>query len=98
VLARPGIQAVCFGHTHLATDASVRVDDRDGWPLVGTGARYYNSGSWTRKLNLQDPCWTTASFADLCDRANYRAGRDLIRLRWPAGVAQPQVTMERWTG
>lgn len=94
--ARRDIQAICFGHTHLATDARVRVDDGPGWPLPGTACRYYNSGSWTRSLNLSEPRWSEATFDDLRDPANYWRGRELIRIRWPHDDAEPILGVERW--
>jgi hypothetical protein len=96
--ARSDLRAVCFGHTHLATDSRVRVDDQPGWPLPGTACRYYNSGSWTRSLNLSEPRWSAATFEDLRNQANYWRGRELIRVRWPHDDAEPMLAVERWAG
>ncbi len=94
--ARPGLSAICFGHTHVPTDERLQVDQQDGWPLEQTSCRYYNSGAWTRSLNLHEPRWSEASWEDLCDPASYRQGRDLIHIRWPADDSPPEVAMHRW--
>lgn len=94
--ARPGLAAVCFGHTHLATDARLQVDGRHGWPLPGTDCRYYNSGSWTRSMNLSEPRWSDASFEDLQNPANFHPGREIILVRWRDEGGKPEVMMHHW--
>ena len=96
--ARPGLTAICFGHTHFPTDERFRVDERDGWPLEQTDCRYYNSGSWTRSLNLAEPCWSDASWDDLRNPGNYRQGRELVHVRWPSDETAPVVALQRWDG
>ena len=95
--ARPGLAAICFGHTHVPTEAGLRVDNLSGWPLGETTCRYYNSGSWTPSLNLQDLRWSSATFDDLRNPANYVVARTMVHMRWDGDGGLPAVTMRRWS-
>lgn len=82
---QPAARAICVGHTHLVT--------AEGVPIPGSQALYYNSGSWTMTLNLDDV--PDASFAYIQDPANYRKGRDFLYVTWPDGAA-PLVENRHW--
>lgn len=97
LLARQGnVRAVCFGHTHRAIMPSLAIDDGPGWPLPETSARYYNSGSWTASLDLQQLPPDQQTFEYLQNRAHYRVGRDYLRVTWPDDPAQPVVETLGW--
>jgi UDP-2,3-diacylglucosamine pyrophosphatase LpxH len=91
----PELQAFCFGHTHQAITAALAVDALPGWPLPGTGARLYNSGSWTRTLDLS-LVGADATFEFLRDVRNYRLGRDYLRVTWPADPGVPLIDTLSW--
>lgn len=84
------VATVCFGHTHMPTN------DHEGWPLAGTGARYFNSGSWTRTFNLVAPRWRGATFIDLTDPANYEVRRDAIHIVRPMAGQHSKIVVLRW--
>lgn len=90
------VRAICFGHTHLPITARLRIDDQDGWPIADQTARYFNSGSWTRTLDLHEVPPEQATFAYLTDPANYRAGRDYLRVTWPDDRWTPRVETLSW--
>ena len=92
----PGVQVVCFGHTHRVIGTPLRVDDQPGWPLPNSRARYYNSGSWTASLDLDALPANQRSFAALQDRSLYRRGRDYLKVTWPGGMNFPQVEERSW--
>ena len=46
LLARPGVSAVLFGHTHAAIDGHAAKAKQRG---------YFNTGTWIPALNLDDP-------------------------------------------
>lgn len=96
VAQHPQLQAVCFGHTHQAIDEKLRIDDAPGWPLAPSAARYFNSGSWTRTLDLHDLPPHQATFEVLRNPQHYRAGRDFLRVTWPDDAACPRVETLRW--
>lgn len=90
------VRAICFGHTHAPITADLLVDGDPGWPLAGTAARYFNSGSWVRTLNLRELSPTQLSFAYLTQPGHYHAGRDYLRVCWPDHPHIPQVETLRW--
>lgn len=92
----PHISAICFGHTHQAIGAALQVDREAGWPLPRTAARYFNSGSWTRTLNLADLSPEQQTFEYLLEPRHFRAGRDYLRVTWPYGAGLPQVETSAW--
>lgn len=85
------IRAVCFGHTHQAITTALLVDGMTGWPLPNTAARYFNSGSWTRTLDLRDVDPTIATYEYLIQPEHYRVGRDYLKVTWPDDPRKPQV-------
>jgi UDP-2,3-diacylglucosamine pyrophosphatase LpxH len=89
------VTAVCFGHTHRAIVPELQIDGMNGWPLPATPARFFNSGSWTRTLDLDRLPPDQHSFAVLTDPASYRRGRDYLQVRWTAD-GQPQVELRAW--
>ncbi len=93
---QPTIQAICFGHTHQALGAALAVDQMTGWPLPGNGARLFNSGSWTRTLDLQHLHPEQMTFEYLLDHRHYRLGRDYVRVSWPEGRDKPFVETLAW--
>lgn len=92
----PAIQALCFGHTHQAITPALSIDQQLGWPLPGTTARLYNTGAWTRTLDLQQVAVGQATFDYLMDPANYRLGRDYLKITWPGNTNHPFVETLAW--
>jgi|GEM_PF-5770501 len=90
------LRAICFGHTHRSVADELQVDLEPGWPLTETSARYYNSGSWTRTLNLSTVDPKLLTFGLLSDRKNYAQGRDYLRVTWPGSVYAPVVDTLVW--
>jgi UDP-2,3-diacylglucosamine pyrophosphatase LpxH len=96
VTSQPDVQAVCLGHTHQALGPAVAIDQQPGWPLPATSARLFNSGSWTRTLDLQQLMPEQMTFEYLVDQHHYRLGRDYVRVSWPESSYTPLVETLAW--
>jgi hypothetical protein len=96
VAERPDVQAVCLGHTHQVLGAASAVDQQPGWPLPEVTARLFNSGSWTRTLDLQQLRPEQMTFEYLIDQRHYRVGRDYVRVTWPESKQVPSVELLAW--
>ncbi len=92
----PDLRAICFGHTHLAITPALAVDRLPGWPIAASTARFFNSGSWTRTLDLAQAKGDAVVFEYLVDPRHYRLGRDYLKVTWPDGPGSPVVETLAW--
>jgi len=71
---KPGLDVVVFGHTHTPVDGNfVSLSDNS------TG-KYFNSGSWTSHVDLDDPRNRGKSFDDLCDSGVRKDTLDFVEV------------------
>ncbi len=92
----PDLQAICFGHTHLPITPGLAVDQLPGWPIPGTTTRLFNSGSWTRTLDLAQVKADRLTFEYLADPRYYRLGRDYLKVTWSDDELTPVVDTLAW--